>query len=570
MMLHRAKLTMLTGWVFCICAVVVTLFNVVRFSGLEPQSRGALERNVIVQASGGTDVLRAPFAYPMSLASARSDDRFINRTQPLLPLAVTGLIHRAIQVVSNRPVTVAAGLATFISFVLLGWIINTIARELQLAASAGWAVGATLVALQILQPVNDYPPGLLAAIELALIARFRLLPSAFAHANRRQYVLCWAGFVASVILLPWTIEFGWFISLMIGLSALIGHRPEVWRWAVLTSGIAANVTYFAWHDTVANVWWYRDAVITGLTRGTASPMVALGIAGHGSLASKLAGTFSLPGVLTQMQGLVVQVDVAAVIALGIIGAFAVVAMFVRFEHFEVAGARNVVCLMFLVTMAVGALVLRPDELTQLLTAQVPVVALFGMGLWSTVLLRRAWAAPHMLAVAGSIAGILTFALIVRTAASQTMLPIAGIRDSLKLAPAVLPPTGVPRLAISSDPATLSHINGGHVIGLPASRADWDLLSAMVPLADAPIVLTASTLERGKDDPWYQLYAGVDHVWRAMDGMSTEDARLLRSSFQVRIPPELDPILKTYQADTVEFRKDSGTVIVLSPPAIATR
>jgi hypothetical protein len=93
---------------------------------------------------------------------------------------------------------------------------------------------------------------------------------------------------------------------------------------------------------------------------------------------------------------------------------------------------------------------------------------------------------------------------------------------------------------------------------------------MVPLADAPIVLTASTLERGKDDPWYQLYAGVDHVWRAMDGMSTEDAQLLRSSFQVRIPPELDPILKTYRADTVEFRKDSGTVIVLSPPAIATR
>ena len=569
-MLQRAKLTMLTGWVFCICTVVVTLFNVVRFSVLEPQSHGALERTVIVQASGGTDVLRAPYAYPMSLASARSDNRFINRAQPVLPLAVTGLIHRAIQVLSNRPVTVAAGLATFLSFVLLGWIINTIARELQLAASAGWAVGATLVALQILQPVNDYPPGLLAAIELALIARFRLLPSSFAYENRRQFVLCWAGFVASVILLPWTIEFGWFISLTIGLSALIGHRPEVWRWAVLTSGIAATVIYFAWHDTVANVWWYRDAVITGLARGNGSAMVALGITGHGSLASKLAGIFSLPSVLSQLQALVVQIDIASVIALGLIGAFAVVAMFVRFEHFEVAGARNVVCLMFLVTMAVGAVVLRPDELAQLLTAQVPVIALFGMGLWSTVLLRRAWAAPHMIAVAASIAGILTFALVMRTSAPQATLAIAGIRESLKVAPTVLPQTGIPRLVVSSDPATLSHINGGHVIGLPTSRADWDVLAAIIPLADAPIVLTASTLERGKDDPWYQLYAGVDHIWRAMDGMSTEDARLLRSSFQVRIPPELDPILKTYRADTVEFRKDSGTVIVLSPPAIATR
>ncbi len=569
-MLHRAKLTMLTGWVFCICTVVVTLFNVVRFSGLEPQSHGALERTVIVQASGGTDVLQAPYAYPMSLGSAHSDNRFINRAQPVVPLAVTGIIHRAIQVLSNRPVTVAAGLATFISFVLLGWIVNTIARELQLAASAGWAVGASFVALQILQPVNDYPPGLLAAIELALIARFRLLPSSFAYVNRLQFVLCWAGFVTSVLLLPWTIEFGWFISLMIGLSALIGHRPELWRWAVLTSGIAATVTYFAWHDTVANVWWYRDAVITGLARGNASAVVALGAAAPGSLASKLAGIFSLPSVLSQLQTLVVQLDVASVIALGLIGAFAVVAMFVRFEHFEVAGARNVVCLMFLVTMAVGAVVLRPDELVQLLTAQVPVVALFGMGLWSTVLLRRAWAAPHMIAVAASIAGILTFALVMRTSAPQTTLPIAGIRESLKLTPNVLPQTGVPRLAISSDPATLSHINGGHVIGLPTSRADWDVLSAIIPLADAPIVLTASTLERGKDDPWYQLYAGVDHVWRAMDGMSTEDAQLLRSSFQVRIPPELDPILKTYRADTVEYRKDSGTVIVLSPPAIATR
>jgi hypothetical protein len=561
---------MMTGWVFCICAAVVTLFNVVRFSGLEPQSRGALERTVIVQASGGTDVLQAPFAYPMSLASAHSDNRFINRAQPVLPLAVTGIIHRSIQAVSSRPVTVAAGLATLISFVLLGWIVNTIARELQLAASAGWAVGASLVALQVLQPVNDYPPGLLAAIELALIARFRLLPSSFAYVNRRQVILCWAGFVASVLLLPWTIEFGWFISLMIGLSALIGHRPELWRWAILTSGTAATVIYFAWHDTVANVWWYRDAVITGLARGNSSAMVALGAAGPGSLASKLAGIFSLPSMLTQLQGLVVQVDIASAIGLGLIGAFAVVAMFVRFEHFEVAGARNVVCLMFSVTMAVGALVLRPDELIQLLTAQVPVVALFGMGLWSTVLLRRAWAAPHMIAVAGSIGVLLTFALLMRTSALQTTLPIAGIREALKLVPSVLPETGVPRLVISSDPATLSHINGGHVIGLPTSRTDWDVLSSIVPLADAPIVLTASTLERGKDDPWYQLYAGVDHVWQAMDGMSTEDARLLRSSFQVRIPPELDPILKTYRADTVEFRKDCGTVIVLSPPAIATR
>lgn len=569
-MLHRAKLTMLTGWIFCLVTTVVTLFNVVRFSGLEPQTHGALERTVIVQSSGGADVLTAPFAYPMSLASSHGDNRFLNRAQPALPLAVTGLIHRAVQVTSVRPVTVAAGLATFISFVLLGWIVNVIAHELQLGASAGWAVGALLVALQILQPVNDYPPGLLAAIELALIARFRLLPSTFAYENRRQFILCWAGFVLSVILLPWTIEFGWFISLMIGLSALIGHRPELWRWSVLTSGIAATVIYFAWHDTVANVWWYRDAVITGLARGDQSPMVALGIANHGSLATKLAGIFTASGVLSQLQAIVMTVDVAALIAFGLIGAFAVVAMFVRFEHFEVARARNVVCLMFIVTMAVGAIVLRPEQLVQLLTAQVPVVALFGMGLWSTVLLRRAWAAPHMVAAAGSIGLVLVFALIMRTSAGQTTIPISGLRDALKQVPTVLPASGTPRLVVSSDPAILAHINGGHVIGLPTTKADWDALNIILPLADAPIVLTAATLERGKDDPWYQLYAGVDHVWRAMDGMSTEDARLLRSGFQVRIPPELDPILKTYRADTVEFRKDCGTVIVLSPPAIATR
>ncbi len=569
-MLHRAKMTMLTGWVFCLVAAIVTLFNVVRFSGLEPQSHGALERTVIVQSSGGTDVLTAPFGYPMSLASTHGDNRFLNRSQPLLPLAVTGGIHRLVQLVSSRPVTVAAGLATFLSFVILGWIVHLIALELQLSASAGWAVGALLVALQILQPVNDYPPGLLAAIELALIARFRLLPSTFAHESRRQFILCWAGFVVSVLLLPWTIEFGWFISLMIGLSALIGNRPEIWRWSVLTSGIAAVVTYFAWHDTVANVWWYRDAVITGLARGSDAPIVALGSTSHGSLASKLAGIFSLPGVLMQLQGIVLSVDIASLVAFGLIGAFAVVAMFVRFEHFEVARARNVVCLMFIVTMAVGAVVLRPEELVQLLTAQVPVVALFGMGLWSTVLLRRAWAAPHMVAAAGSVGLLLIIALIMRTSAGQTTLPIAGLRDALKQAQTVLPASGVPRLVISSEPATLAHINGGHVIGLPTSRADWDALNVILPLADAPIVLTSATLQRGKDDPWYQLYAGVDHIWRAMDGMSAEDARLLRSGFQVRIPPELDPILKTYRADTVEFRKDCGTVIVLSPPAIATR
>jgi hypothetical protein len=569
-MLHRAKMTMLTGWVFCLVAAIVTLFNVVRFSGLEPQSHGALERTVIVQSSGGTDVLTAPFGYPMSLASTHGDNRFLNRSQPLLPLAVTGGIHRLVQLVSSRPVTVAAGLATFLSFVILGWIVHLIALELQLSASAGWAVGALLVALQILQPVNDYPPGLLAAIELALIARFRLLPSTFAHESRRQFILCWAGFVVSVLLLPWTIEFGWFISLMIGLSALIGNRPEIWRWSVLTSGIAAVVTYFAWHDTVANVWWYRDAVITGLARGSDAPIVALGSTSHGTLASKLAGIFSLPGVLMQLQGIVLSVDIASLVAFGLIGAFAVVAMFVRFEHFEVARARNVVCLMFIVTMAVGAVVLRPEELVQLLTAQVPVVALFGMGLWSTVLLRRAWAAPHMVAAAGSVGLLLILALIMRTSAGQTTLPIAGLRDALKQAQTVLPASGVPRLVISSEPATLAHINGGHVIGLPTSRADWDALNVILPLADAPIVLTSATLQRGKDDPWYQLYAGVDHIWRAMDGMSAEDARLLRSGFQVRIPPELDPILKTYRADTVEFRKDCGTVIVLSPPAIATR
>ena len=569
-MLHRAKLTKLTGWVFCLVVSIVTLFNVVRFSGLEPQSHGALERTVIVQSSGGHDVLTAPFAYPMSLASTHNDNRFLNRSQPVLPLAVTGLLHRLVQLVSSRPVSVAAGVATFISFVILGWIINLIACELQLEASAGWAVGALFVALQILQPVNDYPPGLLAAIEIALIARFRLLPSKIASDNRRQYVLYWAAFVLSVILLPWTIEFGWFISLMIGLSALIGNRPELWRWAVLTSGIAANVIYFAWHDKVANVWWYRDAVITGLARGTEAPLVALGVANHGSLATKLAGIFSMSGLLMQLQGIVLTVDVAALVAFSVIGAFAVVAMFVRFEHFEVARARNVVCLMFIVTMAVGAVVLRPEELVQLLTAQVPVVALFGMGLWSTVLLRRAWAAPHMMAAASTVGLLLTFALLMRTSANQTTIPVNGIREALKAVPSVLPPSGVPRLVVSSEPATLAQINGGHVIGLPKSRADWDVLNAMIPLADAPIVLTAATLERGKDDPWYQLYAGVDHVWRAMDGMSAEDARLLRSGFQVRIPPELDPILKSYRADTVEFRKDCGTVIVLSPPAIATR
>jgi hypothetical protein len=357
---------------------------------------------------------------------------------------------------------------------------------------------------------------------------------------------------------------------MIGLSALIGNRPELWRWSVLTSGIAANVIYFAWHDTVANVWWYRDAVITGLARGTEAPLVALGVANHGSLATKLAGIFSVQGLLLQLQGIVLTVDVAALVAFSIIGAFAIVAMFVRFEHFEVARARNVVCLMFIVTMAVGAVVLRPEELVQLLTAQVPVVVLFGMGLWSTVLLRRAWAAPHMIAAASTVGFVLTFALMMRTSGNQISIPVNGIREALKAVPAVLPASGVPRLVVCSDPATLAHINGGHVIGLPKSRADWDALNAMIPLADAPIVLTAATLERGKDDPWYQLYVGVDHVWRAMDGMSTEDARLLRSGFQVRIPPELDPILKTYRADTVEFRKDCGTVIVLSPPAIAAR
>ena len=88
-MLHRAKLTMLTGWIFCLVTAVVTLFNIVRFSGLEPQTHGALERTVIVQSTGGTDVLTAPFAYPMSLASAHGDNRFLNRAQPALPLAVT-------------------------------------------------------------------------------------------------------------------------------------------------------------------------------------------------------------------------------------------------------------------------------------------------------------------------------------------------------------------------------------------------------------------------------------------------------------------------------------------------
>ena len=569
-MLHRAKVTMLTGWIFCLMAAVITLFNVVRFSGLEPQSKGALERTVIVQSSGGSDVLTAPFAYPMSLASSHGDNRFLNRAQPVLPLTVTALIHKAIQIIAPRPVTVAAGLATFITFVILGWIVNVIARELQLGDSAGWVVGALLVTLQILQPVNDYPPGLLAAIELALIARFRLLPSDYAYDNRRQFALCWTGFVVSVILLPWTIEFGWFISLMIGTSALIGHRPEIWRWSVLTSGIVANVIYYAWHDTVANVWWYRDAVVSGLVRGDQSPMVALGIANHGSLATKLAGIFSVSGVLSQLQAVVMTIDVAGLISFCVIGSFAVVAMFVRFEHFEVARSRNVVCLMFIATMAVGAIVLRPEQLVQLLTAQVPVVALFGMGLWSTVLRRRAWAAPHMVASAGSIAVVLLIALVMRTSARQTTIPVAGLRDALQQVPSVLPASGTPRLVISSDPATLAHINGGHVIGLPTSKADWDALTNIIPLADAPIVLTAATLERGKDDPWYQLYAGVDHVWRAMDGMSTEDARLLRSGFQVRIPPELDSILKTYRADTVEFRKDCGTVIVLSPPAIAAR
>ncbi|MFM7188879.1 MAG: hypothetical protein ACKO14_13795 [Armatimonadota bacterium] len=569
-MLHRAKLTMLTGWVFCLITAVITLFNIVRFSGLEPQTRGALERTVIVQSSGGADLSTAPFAYPMSIASSHGDNRFLNRAQPTLPLTVTGLLHRAIQSSSSRPATVAAGLATFISFVLLGWIVKVIADELQLGASAGWAVGALLVALQILQPANDYPPGLLAAIELALIARFRLLPSIYAYESRKQFALCWIGFVVSVVLLPWTIEFGWFISLMIGLSALIGHRPELWRWAVLTSGIVANVIFFAWHDTVTNVWWYRDAVIAGLVRADQSPMVALGIVNHGSLATKLAGILSVSGVMSQLQAIVMAVDVAALIAFGIVGAFAVVAMFVRFEHFEVARARNVVCLMFIVTMAVGAIVLRPEQLVQLLTAQVPVVALFGMGLWSTVLLRRAWAAPHMVAAAGIIGFLFIFALIMRTSAAQTTIPLAGLRDALKQVPTVLPASGTPRLVICSDPPTLAHINGGHVIGLPTTKADWDALNIILPLADAPIVLTAATLERGKDDPWYQLYAGVDHVWQAMEGMSIEDARLLRSGFQVRIPPELDPILKTYRADTVEFRKDCGTVIVLSPPALATR
>ncbi len=569
-MLHRAKVTMLTGWLFCLVTIAVTLFNVVRFGGDEPQTHGALERTVIVQSSGGADVLTAPFAYPMSLAAANGDNRFLNRAQPLLPLVVTGQMHRFIQSFSQRPVTVAAGLATFISFLLLGWIVNVIARELQLSASAGWAVGALLVALQILQPVNDYPPGLLAAIELALIARFRLLPSTFVYDNRRQFVLCWAGFVLSVILLPWTIEFGWFISLMIGLSALIGHRPELWRWSVLTSGIVANVVFFAWHDTAANVWWYRDSVITGLARGDQHPMVALGNANHGSLVPKLVGTFSLSGVLSQLQTIVMTIDIATLIVFGLIGAFAIVAMFVRFEHFEVARARNVVCLMFIVTMAVGAIVLQPEQLVQLLTAQVPVVAFFGMSLWSTVLLRRAWAAPHMIAAAGAVASTLVGALLLHTSAGQTSVSVSGLRDALKQVPSVLQSSGTPRLVLCSDPAILAHINGGHVIGLPTTKADWDALNVILPLAEAPIVLTAATLERGETDPWYQLYAGVDHVWRAMDRMSGEDARLLRSGFQVRIPPELDPILKTYRADTVEFRKDCGTVIVLSPPAIATR
>lgn len=569
-MLHRAKLTMLTGWIFCLIAAVVTLFNIIRFSALEPQTLGALERTVIVQSSGGSDILTTPFAYPMSLAAANGDHRFLNRTQPILPLAVTGIVHRAVQVFSPRPVTVAAGIATFISFVILGWIVSVISRELQLGAASGWAVGALLVALQILQPVNDYPPGILAAIELALIARFRLLPSTYAYENRRQFILCWSGFVVSVILLPWTVEFGWFISLMIGLSALIGNRPELWRWSVLTSGIVANVVFFAWHDTVANVWWFRDAVVAGFVRGDQSPAVALGITSHGSLTTKLAGIFTLSGVVSQLQAVGMSVDIAALIAFGVIGAFAIVAMFVRFEHFEVARARNVVCLMFIVTMGVGAIVLQPEQLVQLLTAQVPVVALFGMGLWSTVLLRRAWAAPHMVAAASCVGIALIIALLMRTSASQTTLPVTSLRNVLKQVPTVVPASGSPRLVISSDPVILSHINGGQVIGLPTSKADWDALNTILPLADAPIVLTAATLDRGKDDPWYQLYAGVDHVWRAMDGMSPEDARLLRSGFQVRIPPELDPILKTYHADTVEYQKECGTIIVLSPPAIATR
>jgi hypothetical protein len=176
----------------------------------------------------------------------------------------------------------------------------------------------------------------------------------------------------------------------------------------------------------------------------------------------------------------------------------------------------------------------------------------------------------MIAAAGAIASVLVGALLLHTSAGQTTVSVAGLRDALKQVPSVLPSSGTPRLVLCSDPAILAHINGGHVIGLPTTKADWDALNVILPLAEAPIVLTAATLERGENDPWYQLYAGVDHVWRAMDRMSGEDARLLRSGFQVRIPPELDPILKTYRADTVEFRKDCGTVIVLSPPAIATR
>lgn len=565
-MSKRSILASQCGWIFCIICCITTLWNVATHAGNVPQTPAAMERSILVrsdefEAKKGGAVLRNMTA----LALQRGEN--LNRSQPAIPVHITSKLHRLLAPMTSS-ISYVATLATILCLIALSFLLHRTAVCLSSGASSGWIIGTTLSLLQVMLPTNDLPPGLVGAVLVMYIAWW--LTEGELPQTRPAYstVLGWIGYGIVSILAPWTFEFGWFYVSAVALLPLFGNKSDGWKWALLTTGIVSVITFLAWHDTVGGNWWYREAVISGVSHQGLSAETALGHLPYTGPDQVLARLFNVAMITDRFRLWQVCFDLPTILIMTIWLPMTVVSLFVRFDNFVTAGYRLLICSQAFITLPCALMLLSATDVVQLIATQVPIFTLMGMGLWGSILGRRAWAVPHMFASASTVASIIVAALVIRSAAKPAEANVEELRSILLSSPKVAAVINKGGVLVASDPVLTSYVTGCRVYGLPSTPQAWTALSKQADIKAAPIILERSVLNRGEGDPWAMLYQPLDNIWEAMSQMKLEDRRLLRQAIQIRIPTEINNALQTSQAEIVEFRPSIRTVVIMTQNELA--
>ena len=565
-MSKRTLLASRCGWFFCLICCMTTLWNVATQAGNIPQTPAAMERSILVrgdefEVKNGPPVLRTMTA----LAVPRGPN--LNRSQPVVPVHITSKLHRLLVPITSS-ITGAATLATVLCLIALSFLLHRTAVCLSSGASSGWIIGTTLSLLQVMLPTNDLPPGLVGAV-LVMYVTWWLTEGDYPLPRPAIIsVLGWIGYGIVSMLAPWTFEFGWFYVAVVALLPLLGNKSDAWKWALLTTGIASVITFLAWHDTVGGNWWYREAVISGVSHQGISTEAALGHLPYTGPDQVFARLFNVATITDRFRTWQVSFDFPMLLIMTIWLPMTVVSLLVRFDNFATARYRLLVCSQAFITLPCAFMLLSAPDMVQLIATQVPIFTLMGMGLWGSILGRRAWAVPHMFASASTVASIIFAALAIRSVAKPAGANVEDLRSILLSSPKITEVIKKGGVFVSSNPVLTSYVTGCRVYGLPSTRQAWTDLSKQVNLETAPIILEYSVLNRGARDPWAMLYQPLDNIWEAMSQMKLEDRRLMRDVVQIRIPTEINNALRTSQAEIVEFRPSIRTVVIMTQTELA--